>query len=209
MSLVGKKAPAFKAPAIINGNEIVEEFSLEQYLGEKEVILFFYTKDFSFLCPTEITEYQRLLPEFEKRKVAVVGISTDTEESHLAWLTTPRKSGGIEGVTYPLVADTSKTIASNFGVLGGDWDYNEEGELIFEGAPVALRGTFLIDKEGFIRHEYVNFFPMVRNVDDSLRTVDAWHRTIKSDEHCTSDTEVGGVAGSSTVNDASDFLSGK
>ena len=97
----------------------------------------------------------------------------------------------------------------NFGVLGGDWDYNEEGELIFEGAPVALRATFLIDKEGFIRHEYVNFFPMVRNVDDSLRTVDAWHRTIGNDEHCTSDTGEGKATGNSTVNDASDFLSGK
>ena len=94
MSLVGKKAPLFKAPAVINGNEIVRDFSLEQFLGKQEVIFFFYPKDFTFVCPTEILAYQTLLPEFEKRNVAVVGCSTDTEVSHQAWLWTSKNSGG-------------------------------------------------------------------------------------------------------------------
>jgi peroxiredoxin (alkyl hydroperoxide reductase subunit C) len=121
MSLVGKKAPLFKAPAVINGDEIVEDFSLEQYLGKKEVIFFFYPKDFTFVCPTEILAFQEKLAEFEKRNVAIVGASTDTEETHLAWLNTPKDQGGIQGVTYPIVADVSKTIATNYGILGGDW----------------------------------------------------------------------------------------
>ena len=207
MSIVGKKAPTFKAPAVINGCEIVEDFSLEQFIGKKEVILFFYPKDFTFVCPTEILEYQKLLPEFEKRNVAVVGISTDTEETHLAWLTTPKKSGGIEGVTYPLVADTSKVIASNFGVLGGDWDYDEGGELVFEGAPIALRGTYLIDKEGIVRHEYVNFFPLGRNIHDSLRIVDAWHHTQEHGEVCPANWEEGKDAMKESREGVMDYLS--
>src|SRR5690606_35099265 len=106
MSLVGKKAPLFSAPAVVNGREIVNNFSLEQFLGKKEVVFFFYPKDFTFVCPTEILAFQAKLAEFEARNVAVVGCSTDTEETHLAWLNTPKKQGGIEGVTYPIVADT-------------------------------------------------------------------------------------------------------
>ena len=147
MSLVGKKAPIVNAPAVINGEEIVENFSLDQYIGKKEVIFFFYPKDFTFVCPTEIHAFQEKLAEFEKRGVAVVGASCDTEETHLAWLMTDKDKGGIAGVTYPLVADPSKTVATNFGVLAGDWSYDEEGNLEFEGAPVAFRGTFFIDKE--------------------------------------------------------------
>ncbi len=105
MSLVGKKAPVFNAPAVLNGEEIVESFSLENYIGQKEVMFFFYPKDFTFVCPTEILAFQEKLNEFEKRGVQVVGCSCDTEETHLAWLMTPKDNGGIEGVTYPLVAD--------------------------------------------------------------------------------------------------------
>ena len=112
MSLVGKKAPLFTSKAVINGNEIAEDFSIENLIGKKEIILFFYPKDFTFVCPTEILAFQEMLPEFEKRNVAVIGVSTDTENSHLAWLFTPKKQGGIEGVTYPLVADVAKTIAN-------------------------------------------------------------------------------------------------
>ena len=169
MSLVGKKAPIFNAPAVINGDEIVEGFSLEQYIGEKDVVFFFYPKDFTFVCPTEILAFQEKLAEFEKRGVAVVGASTDTEETHLAWLMTSKDNGGIEGVTYPLVADTAKTIASNFGVLAGEWVYNEEGTLEFEGTPVAYRGTFLIDKEGVVRQETINDLPLGRNIDEMIR----------------------------------------
>ncbi len=191
MSLVGKKAPVFKTGAVINGEEIVEDFSLEQYIGKKDVIFFFYPKDFTFVCPTEILAFQEKLAEFEKRGVAVVGASTDTEETHLAWLMTPQENGGIEGVIYPLVADASKTVANNYGVLAGDWNYNEEGELIFEGTPVAYRGTFFIDKEGIVRHETINDLPLGRNIDEMLRIVDAWQHVEKYGEVCPANWEEG------------------
>ena len=206
MSLVGKKAPVFKAPAVINGEEIVGDFSLEQYIGEKEVVFFFYPKDFTFVCPTEILAFQEKLEEFEKRGVAVVGASTDTEETHLAWLMTAKNQGGIEGVTYPLVADTAKTIASNFGVLAGDWDYNEEGDLTFEGAPIAYRGTFLIDKAGVIRHETVNDLPLGRNIDEMIRLVDALHHVEKHGEVCPANWEEGKDAMKATKEGVADYL---
>lgn len=207
MTLVGKKAPLFKAPAVINGEEIVEDFSLEQYIGEKEVVFFFYPKDFTFVCPTEILAFQEKLAEFEKRGVAVVGASCDTEETHLAWLMTAKDQGGIEGVTYPLVADPSKTVATNFGVLAGEWDYNEEGELIFEGAPVAFRGTFLIDKEGVVRHSTINDLPLGRNIDEMLRLVDAWHHVQKHGEVCPANWEEGKDAMQATRDGVADYLS--
>ena len=117
MSLVGKKAPYFRANAVINGKRIVEDFSLDQYLGKKHVVFFFYPKDFTFVCPTELHAYQEKLAEFEKRNCAVVACSTDTEESHWGWLQMPKNKGGIEGITYPIIADTAKTISSNFGTL--------------------------------------------------------------------------------------------
>ncbi|MGM0581403.1 MAG: peroxiredoxin [Bacteroidota bacterium] len=206
MSLVGKKAPVFKTGAVINGEEIVEEFSLEQYIGKKDVIFFFYPKDFTFVCPTEILAFQEKLAEFEKRGVAVVGASTDTEETHLAWLLTPQENGGIEGVNYPLVADASKTIANNYGVLAGDWNYNEEGELIFEGAPVAFRGTFFIDKEGVVRHETINDLPLGRNIDEMLRIVDAWQHVEKYGEVCPANWEEGKEAMEESRESVSSYL---
>ncbi len=207
MSLVGKKAPSFTAPAIINGNEITENFKLEQYFGDKQVILFFYPKDFTFVCPTEIHAFQEKLGEFEKRNVAVVGISCDSEETHLAWLTTEKAKGGIQGVTYPLVADLSKTIASNYGVLAGDWTYNEEGALEFEGTPVAFRGTFLIDKEGIVRYESVNDLPLGRNIDEVLRIVDAWAHVEEHGEVCPANWNQGKQAMSATREGVSEYLS--
>ena len=206
MSLVGKKAPLFTAKAIVNGSEIVD-FSLGELIGKKEIVLFFYPKDFTFVCPTEILAFQELLPEFEKRNVAVVGISTDTEETHLAWLFTPKKQGGIAGVTYPLVADVAKTIAANYGVLGGDWDYDENGNLVFDGAPIAFRGTFLIDKEGIIRHEYINFFPLGRNINDTLRVVDAWQFTSEHGEVCPANWDEGKDAMQATREGVAEYLS--
>lgn len=191
MALVGKKAPAFNSPAVINGEEIVDSFSLNQYIGNKEVVLFFYPKDFTYVCPTEIHAFQENLKKFEDKGVAVVGVSTDTPEVHLAWLMTPKDRGGIEGITYPLVADVDKTIAHNYGVLDGDWNYNEEGELIFEGSGVAFRGTFLIDKDGIVRHEYVNDDPLGRNIDETLRVVDAWHHNLKYGQVCPANWEEG------------------
>ena len=129
--------------------------------------------DFTFVCPTELLAFQAKLEEFEKRNVAVVGCSVDSKFSHWAWLNTDKNDGGIKGVKYPLVADLSKTIAENFGVLAGEYDFTEEGEATFVGAPVAYRGTFLIDKEGVIRHCVVNDLPLGRSIDETLRMVDA------------------------------------
>jgi len=207
MSLVGKKAPLFSAPAVLNGDEIVEEFSLADYIGKKEVILFFYPKDFTFVCPTEIHAFQEKLQQFQDRGVEVIGVSCDTEDTHLAWLMTPKANGGIEGVTYPLVADASKTIASNYGVLGGDWNYTEEGELTFEGAPISYRGTFYIDKEGIVRHETVNFFPIGRNIDEYLRIVDAWHHFEKNGEVCPANWEEGKEAMTADRDGVAKYLS--
>lgn len=207
MSLVGKKAPLFSAPAVINGEEIVESFSLDQFIGNKEVIFFFYPKDFTFVCPTEILAFQEKLAEFERRGVAVVGASTDTEETHLAWLMTSKDQGGIEGVTYPLVADASKTIAHNFGVLAGEWNYTEDGQLTFEGAPIAYRGSFLIDKNGVVRHETINDFPLGRNIDEMIRLVDALHHVEKFGEVCPANWEEGKEAMSATKEGVAAYLS--
>lgn len=207
MSLVGKKAPLFSVPAVINGEEIVEGFSLDQFIGNKEVVFFFYPKDFTFVCPTEILAFQEKLAEFEKRGVAVVGASTDTEETHLAWLMTPKENGGIEGVTYPLVADASKTVAHNFGVLAGEWNYDEEGNLTFEGAPVAYRGTFLIDKAGVVRQETINDLPLGRNIDEMIRLVDALHHVEKFGEVCPANWEEGKEAMSATREGVAEYLS--
>lgn len=207
MSLVGRKAPLFTAPAVINGEEIVDDFSLQQFIGEKDVIFFFYPKDFTFVCPTEILAFQEKLAEFEKRKVAVVGCSTDTENSHLAWLLTAKEQGGIQGVTYPLVADTSKTIAMNFGILAGDYDTNDEGMMIFNGTPIAYRATFLIDKKGVVRHQLVNDLPLGRNIDEAIRIVDALHHNEKHGEVCPANWEEGKDALHSTRESIANYLS--
>ena len=204
--LVGKKAPSFSAPALINGNDIAQDYSLDQFIGKNEVIFFFYPKDFTFVCPTEILAFQAKLAEFEKRGVAVVGASTDTEETHLAWLMTPKNKGGIEGVTYPLIADTSKTIATNYGVLGGEYSYNEDGELEFTGNAIAFRGTFLIDKEGTVRQETINDLPLGRNIDEMIRLVDALQHVEKFGEVCPANWEEGKDAMEATKEGVSDYL---
>ena len=208
MSLIGKKAPSFVAPAVINGEEIVEDFSLAQYLGKKHVVFFFYPKDFTFVCPTEILAFQEKLAEFEKRGVAVVGCSTDTENTHLAWLSTPKDRGGIAGVTYPLVADVAKTIAYNFGVLAGEYGYDEAGRLVFNGVPVAYRGTFLIDKEGLVRHYVINDLPLGRNIDEAIRMVDALQYVEKHGEVCPANWEEGKEAMQATPEGVAAYLSG-
>ncbi|MCF8217924.1 MAG: peroxiredoxin [Bacteroidales bacterium] len=193
--LVGKKAPGFSTTAVIKGSEIVENFSLEQYLGKKYVIFFFYPKDFTFVCPTEIIAFQKKIEEFEKRDVAVVGCSTDSEFSHFQWLNTSQKEGGIKGVTFPIVADLDKTISTNYDVLAGEYDYDEKtGNTIFNGEPVAYRGLFLIDKEGIIRHQVVNDMPLGRSVDETLRMVDALQYCEKHGEVCPADWHEGDKA---------------
>ena len=182
--LVGKKAPQFNAQAVLNGGEFVENYSLEQYEGNKYVVLFFYPKDFTFVCPTELFAFQAKLEEFEKRNVQVVAVSTDTEQSHWGWLQMPKDQGGIQGVKYPLVADTNKTISKNYDVLAGDYFYDDNEQLQAEGELIAYRGLFLIDKEGIVRHQVVNDLPLGRNVDEALRMVDALQFNEEHGEAC-------------------------
>ena len=182
--LVGKKAPLFSAPAVVNGDQIVENFSLEQFIGKNHVVFFFYPKDFTFVCPTELHAFQSKLAEFEKRGVKVVACSTDSEESHYSWLQMPKEKGGIKGVTYTIVADTPKTSATNYGVLFGNYDYQENGELTASGPMIAFRGLFLIDKRGIVMHQVVNHLPLGRSVDETLRMVDALQHNEEFGEVC-------------------------
>ena len=206
-TLVGKKAPVFKATAVLNGNDFVSDFSLEQFVGQKYVLFFFYPLDFTFVCPTEILAFQDKLAEFEKRNVAVVGCSVDSEFSHWAWLNTEKKNGGIKGVKFPLVADLSKTIAENYGVLAGEYEVNEAGESTFVGAPVAYRGLFLIDKKGVVRHQLVNDLPLGRSVDEAIRMVDALTHFEEFGEVCPANWKAGDEAMNASAEGVASYLS--
>lgn len=189
--LVGKKAPSFSADAVVNGGDFVENFSLEQFVGKKYVLFFFYPADFTFVCPTEIIAFQEHMEEFEKRDVAVVGCSVDAKNVHWAWLQTEQKDGGIKGVKYPLVADATMTIAENYDVLAGSWDYDEDGQSTFEGIPETYRGLFLIDKEGVVRHQLVNDMPLGRSVAEAIRLVDALQYSEEHGEVCPANWQKG------------------
>lgn len=206
-SLVGKKAPSFKAKTVINGGEIVNDFSLDQFVGKKHVIFFFYPKDFTFVCPTELHAFQEKLKEFESRGVAIVACSTDTEQSHWGWLQMPKAAGGIKGVTYPIVADTTKIISLNYGVLSGDYDVNDEGNLIATGPMIAFRGLFLIDKNGVVRHQLINDFPLGRNVDEALRMVDALQFFETNGEVCPANWNKGSIGMKESHAGVADYLS--
>jgi peroxiredoxin (alkyl hydroperoxide reductase subunit C) len=204
--LVGKKAPLFEAEAVVNGGEFVEKFTLQQYIGKKHVVFFFYPLDFTFVCPTEILAFQDHLTEFEKRNVAVVGCSVDSKFSHWAWLNIEKNAGGIKGVTFPLVADLSKTIAENYDVLAGEYDYNEDGEMEFDGEPVAYRGLFLIDKQGVVRHQVVNDLPLGRSVKEALRMVDALQFFEENGEVCPADWHSGDEGMKATAEGVAAYL---
>jgi len=206
MSLVGKKAPSFKASAVINGGQVVTDFSLDQYLGKNYVVFFFYPKDFTFVCPTELHAFQSRLEEFKKRGCEVVACSTDTEESHWGWLQMEKKQGGIKGVTYPIIADTSKTISMNYGVLAGDYDYDDQGHTIATGPMIAYRGLFLINKDGKVMHELINFFPLGRNVDEAVRMLDALKHFEEHGEVCPADWVQGKEAMKATHDGVADYL---
>lgn len=205
--LVGKKAPIFSATAVVNGNDLVENFSLEQYLGKKPVVFFFYPKDFTFVCPSELHAFQSKLAEFEARGAKVVACSTDTPESHWGWLQVPKAKGGIQGVTYPIVADTTKTISEAFGVLAGEYEYDMEGNLIATGPMIAYRGLFLINKEGVVMHQVVNHFPLGRNVDEALRMVDAMRFNEENGEVCPADWTQGKAGMKDTFQGVAEYLS--
>lgn len=193
MSLVGKKAPDFTAKAVVKG-EIVNEFKLSNLQG-KYVVLFFYPLDFTFVCPTEIHAFQEKLSAFAERNTEVVGVSTDSHFSHLAWLNTPKAVGGIQGVEYPLVADFNKTIARDYDVL-------------VEEAGVALRGLFLIDQKGVVQHSVVNNLPLGRNIDEAIRMVDALQYTEKHGEVCPANWNQGEKAMKATQDGLKTFFGG-
>lgn len=205
-TLVGKKAPSFKAGAVVNGGEIVNDFSLDQYLGKNHVLFFFYPKDFTFVCPSELHAFQAALGEFESRGVKVVACSTDTEESHWGWLQMPKNKGGIQGVTYPIVADTSKTITEAFGCMAGEYEYDMDGKLTASGPMIAYRGLYLINKEGIVMHQLVNFFPLGRNVDEALRMVDALQYFEENGEVCPANWHKGDAAMKPSFEGVADYL---
>jgi peroxiredoxin (alkyl hydroperoxide reductase subunit C) len=157
--LVGKKAPDFTAKAVMANNEINENFNLHTFLKGKIGVLFFYPLDFTFVCPSEIIAFDNRLKEFKDRGVEVIGVSVDSHFSHIAWKNTAIEKGGIGQVQYPLVADLTKSIARDYDVLTGE--------------AVALRGTFLIDQDGVVRHQVVNDLPLGRNIDEAIRMVDS------------------------------------
>lgn len=167
--LVGKQAPEFTAPAVMADGSIAD-FSLSD-CKDKYVVLFFYPLDFTFVCPTELIAFSHRIEEFEKRGVQVIGCSIDSQFTHLAWRNTPVDDGGIGPVRYPLVADVKHEICRAYDV-----------EL--DPAGVALRGSFLIDKEGVVRHQVVNDLPLGRNIDEMLRMVDAVQFHEKYGEVC-------------------------
>jgi len=205
-SLVGKKAPSFKAGAITNGGTVVSDFSLDQFIGKKHVVFFFYPKDFTFVCPTELHAFQEKLAEFESRNCAVVACSTDTEESHWGWLQMEKNSGGIKGITYPIVADVSKTISDNYGVLAGEYDYDVDGNLVANGPMIAYRGLFLIDKNGVVMHQLINNFPLGRNVEEALRMVDALQFFEENGEVCPANWSKGSEGMKANHEGVADYL---
>lgn len=169
MSLVQKQAPDFTASAVYPNGE-TKEIKLSSFKGEKYVVLFFYPFDFTFVCPTEILAFSNHIAEFEKRKVQVIGCSIDSHHVHRAWRNTKIEEGGIGNIAYPLVADVNKTIARDYGVL-------------LDGG-MALRGTFLIDRQGVVRHETVNDLGLGRSIEETLRVVDALQHTEEHGEVC-------------------------
>ena len=205
--LVGKKAPYFSAKAVLNGGEIVDDFSLEQYINKKYVVFFFYPADFTFVCPTELIAFQAKSQEFEKRSVAIVGCSVDSHHSHWKWLQTETKEGGIKGVKYPIVSDLSKTISVNYDVLAGNYEYTEEGIIKFAGSPMAYRGLFLIDTKGIVRHQTVNDMPLGRSVEETLRMVDALQFFEENGEVCPADWHKGQEGMKETQESVADYLS--
>ncbi len=175
--LVGKAAPDFTAAAVMGDNTIQEQFNLKSYLKGKKGVLFFYPLDFTFVCPSEIIAFNKRLGAFRERGAEVIAVSVDSHFTHLAWKNTPVKSGGIGQVQFPMVADLTKSIARDYDVLMGE--------------AVALRGTFLIDESGIIRHQVINDLPLGRNVDEALRMVDALNFHQKNGEVCPAGWEKG------------------
>lgn len=189
--LVAKEAPDFTATAIMGDNSIKEGFKLSSFRG-KYVTLFFYPLDFTFVCPSEILAYDHRLDQFKERNCEVIGVSVDSPYTHLAWKNTTIENGGISKIRYPLVSDLTKSIARDYDVL-------------FDNS-IALRGTFIIDKNGIIQHQVVNNLPLGRNVDEALRILDAMQFNEKHGEVCPANWEKGKDAMKPTTKGVAEFL---
>ena len=207
--LVTKSAPEFKTQAVMPDNSI-QEVSLSDYNGKK-VVLFFYPLDFTFVCPTELLAFDKRLAEFEKRGVQVLGCSVDSRWSHLAWKNTAVNNGGIGNVKYPLLQDLDKSIARSYDVLVGAKDAYVETDNAAEnttvGGGVALRGSFLIDEKGVIRHAVLNDLPLGRNIDEMLRMIDALAYHQKYGEVCPAGWKDGDNAMKESPEGVADYLS--
>ena len=193
MALVGRKFPNVTVDAISKSGENLRINVLEEAVkNQSKVLLFWYPKDFTFVCPTELHAFQAALQEFEKRNTMVIGASCDTNEVHFAWLNTAKDNGGIEGVTYPLLADTTRNLAAALDILDAEWVYNEDlNDEILEGSNVTFRATYLIDEDGKVFHESVNDMPLGRNVNEYLRLIDAYTHVQTKGEVCPANWEEG------------------
>jgi peroxiredoxin (alkyl hydroperoxide reductase subunit C) len=193
--LVGRSAPDFCAPAVLGSGEIVENFRLQEAVKGKYAVIFFYPLDFTFVCPTELIAFDKRLNAFKERNVEVIGVSVDSHYTHNAWRNTPVDKGGIGPVRYTLVADLTHNIAKAYDVETPD------------GA-VAFRGSFLIDKEGIVRHQVVNDLPLGRNIDEMLRMIDALQFNEQHGEVCPAGWKKGNTAMKGTPDGVADYLAG-
>ncbi|MCW8980723.1 MULTISPECIES: peroxiredoxin [Altibacter] len=197
MAFVGKKFPNLFVNAIDKTGVTKKINILETAKSEgKKVILFWYPKDFTFVCPTELHAFQAAMEAFEKRNTIVIGASCDTPEVHFAWLNTPKNHGGIEGVTYPILADTNRNLSSQLGILDiTNERYDEEtGNVLVDGDNVTYRATYLIDEEGTVFHESINHMPVGRNVSEFLRLIDAYAHVQQNGEVCPANWQEGASA---------------
>lgn len=208
MALVGKKFPNITVDAISEMGDNLQINILEEATkNNKKVLLFWYPKDFTFVCPTELHAFQEALPEFEKRNTMVFGASVDTNEVHFAWLNTPKNNGGIEGITYPLLADTTRNLSNALGILDAEQVYNEELDaVLIEGSNVTYRATYLIDETGKIFHESVNDMPLGRNVKEYLRLIDAYTHVQTKGEVCPANWEEGKEAMNADRKSTAEYL---
>ena len=210
MAIVGKKFPNLEVNAM---NDMGDTFKInvfeEAKKNGKKVLLFWYPKDFTFVCPTELHAFQEALAEFEKRNVMVIGASCDTPEVHFAWLNTSKDDGGIEGVTYPILADSNRNLANQLGILDiSNENYNEEtGVYTVEGDNVTYRATYLIDEEGTVFHEGINHMPLGRNVKEFIRLVDAYTHVQEKGEVCPANWEEGKEAMNANRDGVASYLS--
>ncbi|WP_299888321.1 peroxiredoxin [uncultured Lacinutrix sp.] len=210
MALVGKQFPDLTVDAIdsLGQNRKINVLE-EAKKNNKKVILFWYPKDFTFVCPTELYAFQAAVAEFEKRNTIVIGASCDTPEVHFAWLNTAKDNGGIQGVTYPLIADSNRNLASTLGILDiTNEQYNEEtGVVTVEGDNVTYRATYLIDEEGTIFHESINHMPLGRNVSEFIRLVDAYTHVQQNGEVCPANWKEGEAAMRANREGVAEYLS--